>query len=218
MVRPAQRSALWFPIPSWLPIEPSLYAHSYFSAFINVVRVIDEMPLHWSMPTQIANFTVLFLLAASLSARAPMLSQAEQSTFPTTNVIEPYSLPVAYPLSLKSQDAGIQDQIRNTLAHYPLAIDGKNFDALDLVFTEDAVANYSAPLNVLRGLSQIQFVLKQSLAPVLSQHAYGTQVIEILEGSRSAKSVTYYTASQFGRGNKTGKVRSTLRPRQRRKA
>lgn len=169
------------------------------------------MPLHWSMPTQIANVTVLFLLAASLSARAPMLSQAEQSTNPNVNVIEPYTLPVAYPLSLKShQDADIQNQIRNTLAHYPLAIDGKNFDALDRVFTKDAVANYPAPLNVVRGLSQIQLVLKQTLAPVLSQHAYGTQVIEVLEGSRSAKSVTYFTASQFGRGNKAGKVRSNL--------
>jgi len=177
-----------------------------FSAFINVVRVIHKMPLHWSMPTPIVNSTVLFLLAASLAARATMLSQAEQSTSQTTNAIEPYSLPVACPLSLNSQDAGIQNQIRNTLAHYPLAIDGKNFDALDLVFTEDAVANYSAPLNVLRGLSQIQFVLKQSLAPVLSQHAYGTQVIEILEGSRSARSVTYFTASHFGRGNKFGDV------------
>lgn len=33
--------------------------------------------------------------------------------------------------------------IRNTLAHYPLAVDGKQFSDLSLVFTPDAVANVS---------------------------------------------------------------------------
>jgi hypothetical protein len=40
-----------------------------------------------------------------------------------------------------SQDA--YNAIRNTLAHYPLAIDGKRFSDLSLVFTPDAVANVS---------------------------------------------------------------------------
>lgn len=117
-----------------------------------------------------------------------------------------HSLPISYPLSLKLQDADTQDQIRNTLAHYPLAIDGKNFDALGLVFTTDAVANYSAPLFVLSGLEDIKKVLQGSLAPVLSQHMYGTQLIEIEQGRKTAKALTYYTASHFGVGNATGKV------------
>ena len=33
--------------------------------------------------------------------------------------------------------------IRNILAHYPFAIDGKQFSDLSLVFTPDAVANVS---------------------------------------------------------------------------
>jgi hypothetical protein len=40
-----------------------------------------------------------------------------------------------------AQDA--YNAIRNTLAHYPLAIDGKQFSDLSLVFTPDAVANVS---------------------------------------------------------------------------
>lgn len=149
-------------------------------------------------------------MAAPLLAKTPTLSPAAGNTSQAAKVIDPSSLPLAYPLSLKPQDADTQNQIRNTLAHYPLAIDGKNFDALDLVFTTDAVANYSAPLNVLVGLGQIQLVLEQSLAPVMSQHAYTTQVIEVLEGGGSAKSVTYFTSSLFGRGNETGKVRSNF--------
>ena len=134
---------------------------------------------------------LLVLLALDTSAQTPIAF---------------FDLPTAYPLSLKQQPAVSQEQIRNTMAHYPLAIDGKNFAALDLVFTQNAVANYSAPLGVLIGLPQIKAVIQQALAPVISQHALSTQVIEIEKGNRKARSVTYFTASQFGTGNKTGKV------------
>jgi len=51
--------------------------------------------------------------------------------------------------------------IQNTLAIYPLAIDSKDFALLDQVFTDDVVADYSAPLNVLSGLTQVETVLQQ---------------------------------------------------------
>jgi hypothetical protein len=54
--------------------------------------------------------------------------------------------------------------ISNTLATYPLAIDGKDFSLLSQVFTVDVVANYSAPLNVLSGLPQVMTVLQQRWA------------------------------------------------------
>ncbi|KAG0652999.1 hypothetical protein D0Z07_0532 [Hyphodiscus hymeniophilus] len=76
-----------------------------------------------------------------------------------------------------AQDA--YNAIRNTLAHYPLAIDEKRFSALSLVFTPDAVANYSAPLNVLTGLPMIEDVLEADLRVVSTQHSYGTQLIEV---------------------------------------
>ena len=154
---------------------------------------------------------VMFSLLATTSiAQAPSPQpQACANPDNTTSfggIIAPSALPCAYPLSLTPQDAQTENQIRNTLAHYPLAIDGKNFAALDLVFTDDAVANYSAPLNVLTGLTQIESVLQQSLAPVRSQHAYSTQVIEIERAAKTARSVTYFTSSLFGTGNLTGKV------------
>ena len=47
------------------------------------------------------------------------------------------------------------DLIRNTLAHYPLSIDLKNFSGLSGVFTENAIADYGPPLNTLSGLEAI---------------------------------------------------------------
>ncbi|OQO07554.1 hypothetical protein B0A48_07251 [Cryoendolithus antarcticus] len=94
--------------------------------------------------------------------------------------------------------------IRNTISTYSLAIDSKVFGRLSQVFTTDVVANYSEPLNVLRGLTQVQAVLQQSLAPVTTQHALSTQVIDI--NGDSANSTTYLTASHFGSGLYEGQV------------
>ena len=146
--------------------------------------------------SQAISILILFLLNA-------ISSFAQHSS---TAPIPISAVPTSYPLSLTRQDADIQDQIRNTLAHYPLAIDGKNFAALNLFYTADAVANYSAPINVVTGLPAIEAALEQSLRAVLTQHSYGTQVIEIEKGKTRARSLTYFTATHLGIGNATGKV------------
>lgn len=109
--------------------------------------------------------------------------------------------------------------IRDTLNHYPLAIDSKvlvtnlsafishfivilvpqNFAALSGVFTEDAVANYSAPLGVLTGLPSIESTISKDLAPVNTQHSLTTQVITLLTES-IANTTSYYVAQHFGQG------------------
>ncbi|KAM0797088.1 hypothetical protein BDR22DRAFT_975616 [Usnea florida] len=116
------------------------------------------------------------------------------------------SLPSAYPNSLTAQKPALDLQIRNTLSHYPLAIDGKDFAALSLVFTQDVVANYSAPLGVLNGLASVMSTLEASLAAVRTQHALSTQVVEILESEAAARSLTFYTATHFGVGVYYGQV------------
>ncbi|OOQ90879.1 putative ethyl tert-butyl ether degradation protein [Penicillium brasilianum] len=102
-------------------------------------------------------------------------------------------------------DAGTIEAIRNTLAIYPFAIDGKNFGALTKVFATDAVANYSAPLNVLTPLSSIQSVLGTALACVTTQHLLGTQWIDVISPV-TARSVTYFRAAHFGKGETQGQV------------
>ncbi|KAK2778473.1 hypothetical protein FQN53_001776 [Emmonsiellopsis sp. PD_33] len=114
------------------------------------------------------------------------------------------SLATVFPPPKDHPTASIE-AIRNTLALYPFAIDGKNFAALEKIFAEDVVANYSAPLNVLSPLSTVQTVLEASLAPVTTHHSFGTQLIEIIS-PKIAQSVTYYQAAHFGSGDLVGEV------------
>ncbi|KAJ5794007.1 hypothetical protein N7457_000606 [Penicillium paradoxum] len=102
-------------------------------------------------------------------------------------------------------DASTIETIRNTMALYAFAIDGKDFDSLNKVFATDAVANYSEPLNVLTPLSTIQSTLSMSLKCVTTQHFLGTQRIDVLSPT-TAKSVTYYRAAHFGQGEKQTEV------------
>lgn len=71
--------------------------------------------------------------------------------------------------------------LQQTLALYPLAIDGKNFSALSGVFAPNVVANYSAPLNVIYGLEAVEATLQAALAPVTSQHALSTFSVQNLD-------------------------------------
>lgn len=118
-----------------------------------------------------------------------------------------YSLPTLVPGSSFQADPYDVEAIRTTMGHYPLAIDGKNFAALSLVFAPNAVANYTAPLGVLTPLSTIEAVLEASLATVTTQHLLGTQVIDILSPT-TAFSVTYFQASHFGTGIYYGQIAS----------
>lgn len=121
-------------------------------------------------------------LASQVSANTSPTGLHELATnFPPTAIVDPISI----------------ESIRSTLALYPFAIDGKNFDALSNVFAADAAANYSAPLNVLSPLSDIKATLRASLSCVTTQHQFGTQLIDI-DGPLEARSVTYFRAAHFG--------------------
>jgi hypothetical protein len=79
--------------------------------------------------------------------------------------------------------------LQQTLALYPLAIDSKNFAALDQVFAQDVVANYSTGIGVLNGLPTVISVLNASLVPVLTQHDLTTfSVSDLSLGSASTVS------------------------------
>lgn len=104
-------------------------------------------------------------------------------------------------------DPVVESKIRNTLATYAFAIDSKNFAALSSVFHTDAVANYSEPLNIMTGLPEIISTLDASLALFAgTQHAYGTQAIRVDSAGKSARVVTYFTATHFGKGDAEGQV------------
>ena len=133
------------------------------------------------------------------------LSSASTSTaLPTA--IPSSSWAAAYALAARPQPATEIAQIVNTLALYPLAVDGGNFSALSLVFTEDIVADYPVGgLGLLTPLSVLEQGLAAASANTNSQHAYGTQIVEIT-GEGQAKSLTYFTATLFGKGIYYGEV------------
>ncbi|OJD32849.1 ethyl tert-butyl ether degradation protein [Diplodia corticola] len=97
-------------------------------------------------------------------------------------------------------DVSATETIKRTLATYALAVDGKDWAALGAVFAADAVANYSAPLGVLTGLSAIRSTLSASLAQFAgTQHSLGTQIVDVC-ASGVAVSLTYYTATHYLQG------------------
>ena len=142
----------------------------------------------------------LFLLATSTATTSESTYSTTPNPLSCPNFSpgpEPlYNLATDFPTPIAVDPVTIE-AIRQTLALYPFAIDGKNWASLARIFTTDARANYSDPLGVLNGTDQIISVLTQSLSMFVStQHLYGTQYIEVCSGS-SAVSVTYYRAAHF---------------------
>ncbi|KAF7872217.1 hypothetical protein EAF04_003142 [Stromatinia cepivora] len=89
------------------------------------------------------------------------------------------------------------ENIRNTLALYAFATDGRNWAAISRVFAPNARANYSAAIGILYGPEEITNYISTSLASFAgTQHRYGTQYITICSLT-SAISVTYFQASHF---------------------
>ena len=97
------------------------------------------------------------------------------------------------------------EQIHQVLHLYPLAIDGKRADLFPQVFAADGTANYTGPppFCCLSGLPAITQALMLSVSQVLSQHQLGTIEIDIINATM-ANTTTYFTATLFGTGNKTG--------------
>lgn len=89
------------------------------------------------------------------------------------------------------------ESIRQTLALYALAIDGRNYEVLRKVFSTNARANYSDPIGVLNGVQAIIDNLAPGLSTFVStQHHLGTQLIHICSLT-SAVSVTYFQATHY---------------------
>jgi hypothetical protein len=89
------------------------------------------------------------------------------------------------------------EAIRQVMALYALAIDGRSFEILRKVFGPDVRANYSDPIGVLEGVQAIIDTLAPDLNTFIStQHHLGTQYIHICDAD-NAVSVTYFQASHF---------------------
>ena len=100
-----------------------------------------------------------------------------------------------------------ESKIRNKLALYAIATDGKNFSALSNVFTQDVVLNFLPTYGVVRGLDNFVAVLMKTLAEVDTQISLGTELIKVFEDNPCiASSFSYFTVTYLGKGKFEGKV------------
>lgn len=98
-------------------------------------------------------------------------------------------------------------QIRNRLSIYALALDSKDFNRLNQVFTNDVVGRFFPPPNdVLNGLETVKKFIADALDDIVTQHTLSTTVVEF-SSPTAANSTTYLVANYIGQGNQT---RTTL--------
>lgn len=98
---------------------------------------------------------------------------------------------------------------KTTIAHYCIALDDQEFDMLENVFAEDAVADYTdvrPDIGEVRGREAITDRLKAVLKGKRTQHALTTQMMHYMEkGKCSIRS--YFTANTFS--EEDGKFKHT---------
>lgn len=111
------------------------------------------------------------------------------------------------PLSAKAEP-DIEQAIRNTLALYVYAIDGRRFDIFNRIFVDNVRTNYSEPLNEIIGVENLKTTLAAGLNNfALTHHLLGSTYIFSC-GRDTAISVTYYTASHFFLPSNQGDIQS----------
>jgi hypothetical protein len=90
------------------------------------------------------------------------------------------------------QELSDRQEIQELLTAYSHAIDFRNWDALDDVFTEDAIIDYTEAVNVRGTLPEIKVFLARSLSGFLStQHAISTSKIVFAGDSATGRTVCF---------------------------
>ncbi|MBS0315243.1 MAG: nuclear transport factor 2 family protein [Proteobacteria bacterium] len=90
-------------------------------------------------------------------------------------------------------------EIQQLLAAYVFAIDAKDFDALDRVFTPDATFDYSVTGGETGDYAKIKPWLKKALAPFpVTQHLIGLPLIR-LNGDTATARTMLFNPMQLGR-------------------
>jgi 3-phenylpropionate/cinnamic acid dioxygenase small subunit len=92
-------------------------------------------------------------------------------------------------------------EIQQLLATYVYAIDAKDFDRLDEVFTADAIIDYTATGGVCGDYSAIKRWLARALAPFsLTQHMIGLPLIRLSGNRASVRTMLFNPMRRAGEG------------------
>jgi ketosteroid isomerase-like protein len=94
------------------------------------------------------------------------------------------------PLSL--QEMSDRFEIQDLLVAYCYAVDNRDYDALDAVFTPDAVIDYSEMVGLKGSLTEIKTFLQNSLAAIKAcQHAISTTQYSIDGDTAKTRTAVY---------------------------
>lgn len=161
------------------------------------------------MQTPLIPLLLAILLAVTATAThiPPAKLHCSTTSSPNSSFATPvpfYSLPTLLSSSRPSSVSDIE-LIRTVTSLYALAVDGKNFPVLDLVFVPDVVGNLSQG-GLLHGRTALAAAIEKSFEGLRTQHQLGTQVVDVDASGCEARSVTYFTATALGTGKKAGQV------------
>jgi len=106
-------------------------------------------------------------------------------------------------MTLSLQEMSDRFEIQDLIVGYCYAVDGRDWDALDRYFAEDAVIDYSEMVGVVGGLQEVKKFLAESLTPILAfQHAVSTTQYRI-EGDRAQTKTACYNPMTISQGGTT---------------
>lgn len=96
--------------------------------------------------------------------------------------------------------------IYQTIALYPLAVDGKNFQSLTNIFTPDVMVNMSMGHPMVSGLTGLEDALRNSFDGLQTHHQLGVSNLRLFNRHCEADTITYFTTTISGTGKSAGKV------------
>ena len=137
-------------------------------------------------------YTMATLLAASVSHFAS--AQAAQPAAQPDPAVHAPSEPSAATIS----------SIQQTLSRFSVAIDTKQFQLLDSVFTPTATTNFTGK-TIQSGLPAISAYLQNGLRGAVSQHALNTLYVT-QSNPNAAHVINFLQGTFFGQGNLTGQI------------
>ncbi|KAF7509784.1 hypothetical protein GJ744_007479 [Endocarpon pusillum] len=168
------------------------------------------LSLAHSLPYAIPIFFILLnpvSATASTTCTLPPAPTSAPGVFPLSALPDYYYQP---PADLSSADQlSIQvseSQIRNKLSFWSLAVDGKDFDGFDYLFTEDVLIDFSNPVGVVKGVANVKEAVRGAFEGFETHSLLGTQVIKVYGNNTcTASSLTYFTTNFYGTGDQEGK-------------
>ncbi|MCJ1267928.1 hypothetical protein MMC22_007814 [Lobaria immixta] len=120
--------------------------------------------------------------------------------------IPPEELPKIFEDTNRRQSKDKEAMIRQASRFYPVFVDGKNFNSLDLIFIPSVRVNMSTGGPILQNLQSLEDTLQSSFDGLRTHHQLGSQNIKIFNHGCQAQSVTYFTATIMGTGQSLGQV------------